>query len=179
MLIILVLLNTVNSLYSGQCRDLELVSLLARVRKSESLFQSILCNFFYRGFSCCPYYRGVRKAKVDCDCWRCCMELYHGIVIASFIGYCLAARDAGSNFVPKTNPYCNLSLDQDGLLTEPCLPPNRKFPNDVFKHTVLVDLQLGWWGIQSDRVSGMGRATWKASHRTSGNLHERRYGSGR
>ena len=46
LLIILVLLNTVNSLYSGQCRGLELVSLLARVRKSESLFQSILCNFF-------------------------------------------------------------------------------------------------------------------------------------
>ena len=34
------------------------------------------------------------------------MELYHGIVIASFIGYDLAAQDAGSNFVPKANP-CN------------------------------------------------------------------------
>ena len=22
---------------------------------------------FYRGFSCCPYYRGVRKARVDCN----------------------------------------------------------------------------------------------------------------
>ena len=46
MLIILVLLNTVNSLYSGQYRDLDLVSLSARARNSESLFQSILCNFF-------------------------------------------------------------------------------------------------------------------------------------
>ena len=32
--------------YSGHCRDLKLVSSLARVRNSESLFQSIICNFF-------------------------------------------------------------------------------------------------------------------------------------
>ena len=85
MLIILVLLNAVNSLYSGQCRDLELLSLLARVRNRESLFQSILCNFFYRAFSCCPYYRGVhnsgvsarRKLTVTADgvVWNCTMGL--------------------------------------------------------------------------------------------------------
>ena len=85
MSIILVFLNTVNSLYSGHCRDLKLVSSLARVRNSESLFQSILCNFFYRGFSCCPYYRGVhnsgvsarRKLTVTADgvVWNCTMGL--------------------------------------------------------------------------------------------------------
>ena len=26
---------------------------------------TVIC--FYRGFSCCPYYRGVRKARVDCN----------------------------------------------------------------------------------------------------------------
>ena len=41
--------NTVNSLYSGHCRDLELVSSLARVRKSGTLFQSNVCNLFFAG----------------------------------------------------------------------------------------------------------------------------------
>ena len=53
--------NTVNSLCSGQCRDLELLSSLARVRNSRSLFQSmqmsVIC--FRWGISCCPFYRGV------------------------------------------------------------------------------------------------------------------------
>ena len=35
--------STVTSLYSGHCRDLELVSSLARVRNSGSLFQSNVC----------------------------------------------------------------------------------------------------------------------------------------
>ena len=41
--------NTVNSLYSGHCRDLELVSSLARVCKSGSLFQSNISNIFLQG----------------------------------------------------------------------------------------------------------------------------------
>ena len=41
--------NTVNSLYSGHCRDLELVSSLARVRNSGSSFQSNACNLFLPG----------------------------------------------------------------------------------------------------------------------------------
>ena len=41
--------NTVNSLYSGHCRDLKLVSSVARVRNSGSLFQSNVCNFFLPG----------------------------------------------------------------------------------------------------------------------------------
>ena len=41
--------NTVNSLYSGDCRDLELVSSLASVRNSGSLFQSNVCNLFLAG----------------------------------------------------------------------------------------------------------------------------------
>ena len=43
------ILNTVNSLYSGHCRDLKLVSSLARVRNSGSLFQSNVCNLFFPG----------------------------------------------------------------------------------------------------------------------------------
>ena len=41
--------NTVNSLYCGHCRDLELVSSLAGVRNSESLFQSNICSLFLPG----------------------------------------------------------------------------------------------------------------------------------
>ena len=85
MLIILVLLNTVNSLYSGQYRDLDLVSLSARARNSESLFQSILCNFFTGDLAAFLFYRGVhnsevssrRKLTVTADgvVWNCTMGL--------------------------------------------------------------------------------------------------------
>ena len=40
---------TVNFLYSGHCRDLELVSSLARVRNSGSLSQSNVCNLVFPG----------------------------------------------------------------------------------------------------------------------------------
>ena len=40
----LILSTTVNFLYSRQCRDLELTSSLARVRRSWSLFQSNISN---------------------------------------------------------------------------------------------------------------------------------------
>ena len=58
--------------YSGHCRDLELVSSLARVRNSGSLFQSNFCNLFLPGIwplsvlSGCALWRGVSKPKVDC-----------------------------------------------------------------------------------------------------------------
>ena len=56
---------TVNFLYCGHCRDLKLVFSLARVRDSKSFSRtSVICSC--RGFSCCPYYWGVRKARVDC-----------------------------------------------------------------------------------------------------------------
>ena len=38
--------STVNSLYSGHCRDLELLSSLERVRYSGTLFQSNICNLW-------------------------------------------------------------------------------------------------------------------------------------
>ena len=41
--------NTVNSLYGGHCRDLKLVSAVARVRNSGSLFQSNVSNLFLPG----------------------------------------------------------------------------------------------------------------------------------
>ena len=53
--------STVPSLYCGHCRDLQLVSSLARVRNSRSLFQSNVCL----AFSCCPYYRSVRYSGVS------------------------------------------------------------------------------------------------------------------
>ena len=40
---------SVNCLYSGHCRDLELMSSLARVRNSGNLFQSNICNLFFPG----------------------------------------------------------------------------------------------------------------------------------
>ena len=57
--------NTVNSLYSGHCRDLKLVSSVARVRNRGSLFPSNVCNLFLPEFICCPYYRGVRYSGVS------------------------------------------------------------------------------------------------------------------
>ena len=41
--------STVNSHYSGHCRDITLVSTLARVRDSQSLILSNLCNLFLLG----------------------------------------------------------------------------------------------------------------------------------
>ena len=56
---------TVNFLYCGHCRDLKLVFSLARVRDSKSFSRTfVICSC--RGFRCCPYYWGVRKARVDC-----------------------------------------------------------------------------------------------------------------
>ena len=41
------------------------MSSFGRVRNSGSLFQSSISNLFLPGFSCFPYYWGVRKARVD------------------------------------------------------------------------------------------------------------------
>ena len=46
------------------CRDLELVSSLARAHNSESLFKSNVCNIFCRGFSCCLNFWGVCYSRV-------------------------------------------------------------------------------------------------------------------
>ena len=60
------LLCTVNFLHSGNCRNLELMSSLTRVRNSGGLFQSInVCNSFLPGLSVCPYYQGVRYSGVS------------------------------------------------------------------------------------------------------------------
>ena len=57
---------SVNSLYSEHCRDLELVSSLARILNSRSLFQSNVCKLFLTGIkSCCPYYY-----RRDANPWR-------------------------------------------------------------------------------------------------------------
>ena len=56
---------TVNSLDSGHCRDHKLVSSLARVRNSESLFSQMSVICFGQGFSCCLYYRGVCYSGVS------------------------------------------------------------------------------------------------------------------
>ena len=57
--------RTVNFLYCRHPRDRELVSLIARVCNSGNLFQSKSVIYFCRGFSCCPYYRGVRRSDVS------------------------------------------------------------------------------------------------------------------
>ena len=41
------------------------MSSLVRVRKSGSLFQSNVCNLFFPGINCCPFYRGVRYSEVS------------------------------------------------------------------------------------------------------------------
>ena len=54
--------NIVRVLYSRQCRELELVSLLVGILYSISV--KCLQFSFALEFSCCPYYQGVRKARV-------------------------------------------------------------------------------------------------------------------
>ena len=50
-------------IYSRNSSDLQLVSSLARVRNSRSLFQSDISTiFFCRGFSCCPYFHAPGKS---------------------------------------------------------------------------------------------------------------------
>ena len=57
--------STVNSLYCGHLRDCELVSFIVRVHSHRNFIQSNVCNLSLRGFSCCPYYWGVRNSKVS------------------------------------------------------------------------------------------------------------------
>ena len=57
---------TVKSLYSGLCRDLELLSSLGGVCNRGTLFQSNVCNlFFCLGLRCYPFYLGVRNSGVS------------------------------------------------------------------------------------------------------------------
>ena len=56
-------ISTLNYLYNGHCRDLQLVCSFAIVCNSGWL---ISVKHLYYIFCCCPYYRGVRKASVDC-----------------------------------------------------------------------------------------------------------------
>ena len=58
---------TINSLYCGHHRDRELVSLIASVRPAIAgiYFSQTSVIYFCRGFSCCPYYRGVRNSEVS------------------------------------------------------------------------------------------------------------------
>ena len=56
---------TVNYLDSGHCRELELVSSLARVRNNESLLSQMSVICFSQGFNCCLYYQGVRYSGVS------------------------------------------------------------------------------------------------------------------
>ena len=56
---------TVNCLFGGQCRDLELVPSLASRSEIAGVYfsqTSVIC--FYGGFSYCPFYRGVRYSPV-------------------------------------------------------------------------------------------------------------------
>ena len=56
--------NIANSLYCGPPRVRELVLLMARVRNSGIYFSQTSAIFLCR--CCCPFYWGVRKARVDC-----------------------------------------------------------------------------------------------------------------
>ena len=81
------LLCTVNSLHSGNCRDLELMSSLTRVHNSGSLFQSInVCYSFLPGFSVCPYYQGVRYSGVSAR-WELTVYDNVGSVMSSMIPF--------------------------------------------------------------------------------------------
>ena len=57
--------NIANSLYCGPPRVRELVLLMARVRNSGIYFSQTFVIFLCRGFSCCPYYRGVCNSEVS------------------------------------------------------------------------------------------------------------------
>ena len=129
MLIILVLLNTVNSLYSGQYRDLDLVSLSARARNSESLFQSILCNFFTGDLA------AVRIIGVSIiagcpqgESWLWLLTVLYEIVpwdCYRFFHWLLPGR-AGRwvKFRPQSDPQSKPIVQ---FITEPSLLCNRNF----------------------------------------------------
>ena len=56
---------TVNSLYSGHCRDLESVSPLATVKIESLYFSQASVIYFCPGFNRSPYYLGVRYSEVS------------------------------------------------------------------------------------------------------------------
>ena len=60
--------DTVNSLYSRPCGDLELVSSLAGVRDSDSLFQSNVCNLFLPGILLLSFLSGCPLGESLLDC---------------------------------------------------------------------------------------------------------------
>ena len=58
-------LNTVNPLHSGHCKDLELASSWRESVIKDVYFSQTSVIHFCLGFSYCPFYRGVRKARVE------------------------------------------------------------------------------------------------------------------
>ena len=63
------LISVIDVLYCGHPRDRELVSSIAGV-----YFSQTYVLYFCRGFSCCPYYRGVRNSEVSASSfctWKC------------------------------------------------------------------------------------------------------------
>ena len=54
---------TADSFYRGHCTDFELVSSLARVRNSRSLFQSNISNYIFGGDLAAVHYSGVSTRR--------------------------------------------------------------------------------------------------------------------
>ena len=82
---------TVNFLYSGYCKDLELESSSARVsrqRKFISVTEMSVIQFFL-GFSSadriieCPLQRGVRKARIDCITYKSAIFLSNKSIVST------------------------------------------------------------------------------------------------
>ena len=65
------------------------------VHNSGNLFQSIVCNLFCRGFSCFPYYRGVRNSKVS---------VRRELTVCSFLGILNSALPPPCTIHPVLSP---------------------------------------------------------------------------
>ena len=76
---------TVNSLYSENCWDLELVTSLAIVRNSRILFQSDVCNIFCLEFSRCPKHRVWTSTWIQT--WTCPTGGNMGVYVLAVLSF--------------------------------------------------------------------------------------------
>ena len=142
------LLCTVNSLHSGNCRDLELMSSSTRVRNSGSLFRSInVCNSFLPGFSVCPYYQGVRYSGVSA---RRELTVYDnvGSVMSSMIPF---SKMHGS-------PAFTSQIKEDGVSLVVLTPYG-----SAFSVSVIVSGQQFIWPMSQNMTGVVSCIIWHAS----------------
>ena len=86
--------STVNSLYSGHCQDLELLSSLSRVHNSGTLFQSNICNLSFPGICFIMVStRQFRRKTTSISLFRKKIESSKSLLFARFAAWSLHHHD--------------------------------------------------------------------------------------